>query len=422
MCTRSGWVQAVLAGVLGVALAGCGTPGAPQPPSLDLPDRVTDLAPTRTGDRVSLTWIMPKKNTDKLLLKGDVDVRVCRREGTGTCERVDSALRLAPGAAGSFAETLPQALASGAPRALTYFVELKNRNGRSAGLSNAAVVAAGQAPAPVTELTAEVRKAGVVLRWTPDGENLAVRLQRKLLTPPPAKPKQGMMAPAPEPIEQNLLVETGSREALDKSIHFGETYEYRAQRVARVDVDGKKLDLEGELSQPVRVEVKDVFPPEVPTDLAAVAAVGENGAGPGNRFELAAGYARRTWLGTSFIDERMRADGSASRRSNRWLDRPFTMRRLRPDTRITMPSVPLTRADMKVRGLPKRRRRFRIRNDTRAMGEDSYEILPLFVRRKDSLRLRGGSRRRVLDRGPDTRTGRGPGLQAYPRTRDVVEL
>lgn len=281
MCTRSGWVQAVLAGVLGVALAGCGTPGAPQPPSLDLPDRVTDLAPTRTGDRVSLTWIMPKKNTDKLLLKGDVDVRVCRREGTGTCERVDSALRLAPGAAGSFAETLPQALASGAPRALTYFVELENRNGRSAGLSNAAVVAAGQAPAPVTELTAEVRKAGVVLRWTPDGENLAVRLQRKLLTPPPAKPKQGMMAPAPEPIEQNLVVETGSREALDKSIHFGETYEYRAQRVAHVDVDGKKLDLEGELSQPVRVEVKDVFPPEVPTDLAAVAAVGENGAGPG---------------------------------------------------------------------------------------------------------------------------------------------
>ena len=80
---------------------------------------------------------MPKKNTDKLLLKGDVDVRVCRREGTGPCEAVGGALWLAPGAKGSFDETLPPALASGAPRALSYFVELKNRNGRSAGLSNA---------------------------------------------------------------------------------------------------------------------------------------------------------------------------------------------------------------------------------------------------------------------------------------------
>ena len=280
MSTQS-WARAVLAGALAAGLAGCGTPGAPQPPSLDLPDRVTDLSAARTGNQVSLTWTMPKKNTDKLLLKGEVNVRVCRKLDAGPCQPADGPLLLAPGADGHFSETLPSALASGPPRALSYFVELKNRSGRSAGLSNAAVVAAGEAPPPVTGLTAEVRKAGVVLRWKPDEKDVAIRLHRLLMNPPSAKPKEGLMAPAPEPVEQDLLVEAGSQgHALDKSVRFGESYEYRAQRVIPVEADGQKLELNGDLSQPVRVQVKDVFPPEMPKGLAAVASVGENGAGP----------------------------------------------------------------------------------------------------------------------------------------------
>jgi hypothetical protein len=275
------WVKALLAGALAAGVAGCGTPGAPQPPSLDLPDRVTNLAATRTGNQISLTWKMPKKNTDKLLLKGDVNVRVCRKEDAGPCQLAGGSLLLAPGADGHFAETLPAALATGAPRALRYVVELKNRSGRSAGLSNAALVAAGEAPAPVTNLTAEVRKAGVVLRWKPDEKNLAVRLHRLLMNPPASKSKEGLMAPTPEPVEQDLLVEAGSQgRALDKSVRFGEDYEYRAQRVIPLEADGQKLELDGEFSQPVRVEVKDVFPPGVPRGLAAVAAQGENGDGP----------------------------------------------------------------------------------------------------------------------------------------------
>jgi hypothetical protein len=258
-------------------LAGCGTPGAPQAPSLNLPQPVTDLSAIRAGNQVSLFWTMPKKNTDKLVIKGDVTVRVCRQEAVGPC--VDSGtVTMAPGAAGSYSETLPALLSTGPPRVLKYFVELKNRNGRSAGLSNAVETLAGGPPDPVRGFTAEVNKAGVVLSWTPDGENAVVRLQRKLLTPPATKPQQGPMAPQPEPLEQNLLIEdVGQGRALDKSIHFGETYEYRAQRVARLTVNGNTMELAGELSPPVRVEAKDVFPPEAPTGLAAVATGGENG-------------------------------------------------------------------------------------------------------------------------------------------------
>ncbi len=274
---RYGWAALTVA--LAAVLAGCGTPGAPQPPSLNLPDPVADLAATRTGNSVSLTWTMPTKNTDTLLLKSNVEARVCRSEGTGACDAVGGKLLLAPGVAGSFSETLPPALSSGAPRKLNYLVELKNNNGRSAGPSNAAVVLAGEAPAPVANFTADVRKEGVVLRWTPGAANEPIRLHRKLLTPPAAKAKQGLLTSPPEPLEQSLLIEPDAQNgrAIDKSIHFGETYEYRAQRVIRVAVGGKTLELTGELSPPVRVEALDVFPPAVPTGLAAVAIAGEAG-------------------------------------------------------------------------------------------------------------------------------------------------
>jgi len=102
---------------------------------------------------------MPKKNTDKLLLKGSLPVRVCRSicnaaggacgAASVTCGAAGSEFFLAPGTEGAFTETLPPALASGTPRAVAYFVEFRNRNGRSAGLSNAAVVLSGEAPPPV---------------------------------------------------------------------------------------------------------------------------------------------------------------------------------------------------------------------------------------------------------------------------------
>ena len=271
-----------------MALAGCGTPAAPQPPSLKLPVPVADLAASRTGNQVTLTWTMPKKNTDKLLLKDSLAAYLCRKETAGgNCVAVGVSQPFAPEAVGSFTETLPAELAAGAPRPLSYFVELRNRNGRSAGPSNVAVVLAGEAPAPVANLSVEQRKTGVVLRWTPlEAATQEIWLHRKLLTPPPAKSQQGLLTPQPEPLEQNLLVDScapeagkGSCRALDSSIRFGHDYEYRAQRVARVTVEGKTLELAGELSAPVRVEVRDIFPPTVPTGSAAVATTGDNGAG-----------------------------------------------------------------------------------------------------------------------------------------------
>jgi hypothetical protein len=258
---------------------------APQPPSLNLPDRVTDLSAIRTGNQVSLTWTMPKRNTDKLLLKGNITVRVCRNQVGGTGCDATATLQLAPDAAGVFKDSLPSSLASGTPHRLIYFVELDNRKGRTAGLSNDVEILAGEVPPAVAGLTAAIRKNGVLLTWAPAPRNAipsALRLVRKLVSPQAAKPQQGPLAAPPEPQEQILMVETGAstNQALDSSIHFGDTYEYRAQRVVSVPTNGQLLELASPISEPVSIFAANVFPPSVPRGLAAVATAGENGNPP----------------------------------------------------------------------------------------------------------------------------------------------
>src|SRR5260370_7743374 len=49
----------------GMLLAGCGTEGAPQAPSLDLPQPVQDLRASRKGDKITLDWTQPAQTTDR---------------------------------------------------------------------------------------------------------------------------------------------------------------------------------------------------------------------------------------------------------------------------------------------------------------------------------------------------------------------
>lgn len=272
---RAGAAAALAAGI---AVAGCGLPGAPLPPTLNLPQPVTDLSAARAGNQVSLAWTMPIRNTDKLLLKGSIAVRVCRRESNEANCAAAGSLQLEPGATGTFTETLPAPLTTNTSRVLTYFVELNNSNGRSAGLSNGASVLAGEAPPAITGLSAEMARTGVLLHWNPvpPGQEpgpTVVRLERTLVSPPPAKPEKGLFAPPAESTVQNLLVPADSTPgvALDKDIRFGETYEFRAQRILRITVGGKDLELPSALSLPVRIHAVNAFPPAVPTGLVAVA-------------------------------------------------------------------------------------------------------------------------------------------------------
>ena len=269
---REIFILTIAFGLAWAGLTGCGTPGAPQPPSLQLPGLVEDLTAVRAGDSVTLHWTSPRKTTDHLLIKGSIVAQICRREESGACLAAGDA-KVAPGGEVEFRDTLPSGLTSGKPRLLSYFVELKSPKGRSGGRSNAAEILAGAAPAAVNGLSAEVRADGVALHWQ-GADTTPVRLHRKLLTPAAPREKKsgsGLMSAPAEPEQRNLLVENALNGALDSSAHFSESYEYAAQRVERVSVNGKVLELDGEISAPIRVNVIDRFPPAVPQGLAAVA-------------------------------------------------------------------------------------------------------------------------------------------------------
>lgn len=297
---RAHLAAVALAVCAAACMSGCGTPGAPLPPSLNLPQPVTNLAAVRTGDKVTLTWTLPRRTTDNVILKAPLRVHVCRREGSGACE-ASADLTFAPMALCSFTEALPAPLAAGPARPLGYFVEIRNRNGRSAGLSNAAVVLAGEAPPPVADLAAEVRKDGIVLRWKATDPHDAIRLERTLENPPSASPHSGALGAPPEPVKQILDVASDAGQAIDKAIVFDRTYEYRAQRVAHAQADGRTLQLGGEQSAPVRIAAEDVFPPAIPEGLAAVANPPVNGGTasidlswqPDNEADLAGYYVYR---------------------------------------------------------------------------------------------------------------------------------
>ncbi len=325
-----------MAAALALLAGGCGTPGAPQPPSLNLPDQVDNLTAVRTGDQVALAWTMPRRNTDKLLLKSSVQVHVCRKEEDGKCIPAGD-IELSPGVKGAFTDTLPSGPSSGSPRPLAYFVELKNRKGRSAGLSNAAWVLAGIAPSAVQNFSASLGRGGVVLQWTPSreparpGTDSAIRLRRTLVTPVSQtenKAHSDPLAPAQEPRTRSLRVAANEAsdpgKALDKDVRFGQSYEYQAQRVSRVTVGGKELELEGELSAPVRIVAANIFPPAVPKGLVAVASLGEQGSPTAGSASIDLSWQPDAKLGqTRYFVYRREGDGA-------W-------RRISPDQPLTAP-------------------------------------------------------------------------------------
>ena len=274
------------AGILLLCLSGCGTVGAPLPPSLALPVPVTDLAANRVGDTVHLEWVMPRRTTDKLVIKQPVTVHVCRKLEAGPCVTVGEA-QFGGGKPGHFEDVLPAQLTAGPARLLTYTIELRNHMGHAAGPSKAAYSAAGLAPAPMNGLAGEIRADGVLLRWhaasVPDG-TAAVSIHRTLIQQAQAKTSKQQrsvlpMGEAPPP-EAALLVpfkaEGDPGRALDPSIAFDQSYTYRAERVTELTLNGHPVKIEGVASDAITLATKDVFPPRTPQDLAAVAVTADH--------------------------------------------------------------------------------------------------------------------------------------------------
>jgi hypothetical protein len=324
--------QATLFAASLALLIGCGSPGAPAPPSLELPIPVQDLSAVRTGNSVRLTWIMPSRTTDRLALKHPISAEVCRSLESGPCTAIGT-VSFNPGQPAEYTDHLPPDLVRGTPRLLAYGVDLRNHAQKSAGISKYAITAAGVSPAAITGLTYQVRRDGVLLSWHPvaggpteSQTSTVFRIGRERMTvgkaanPASTKISPGKIPPANEPPDVTLAVRVpGGADpghALDTNAQPNQKYRYTVDRVSTLTVAGHSIEVQGQPSDPVIVPTTDVFPPAVPHGLLAVADAAAGAVDlswrPDSEADLAGYYVYRRDVGTSLPAQRIPAAAVSS--------------------------------------------------------------------------------------------------------------
>jgi hypothetical protein len=274
--------QLLLAIAASIWISGCASIGPPLPPSLELPHPPSDLKAIRKGDKVTLTWTVPALTTDRQSVRYLGKAQICRSVdavlvacGVPVGEVAtpeDFASKGQPPEKklqAKFSETLPRELQHrGVTAMATYAVEVLNRAGRGAGLSNQVHVPLTEAlPAP-ENFSAKVTAQGVVLAWTAvslsvstsDSLHRSYRVYRRSDGSP-----------------QKILVaerEAGGEDhqpLTDQSFEWEKTYYYRADTLTVIPQTGKPdILIEGDDTPEVKVFAHDVFPPAVPSGVEAV--------------------------------------------------------------------------------------------------------------------------------------------------------
>jgi hypothetical protein len=283
-------------------LSGCASVGPPLPPSLELPKQPVDLHAARKGDKVTLTWTVPARTTDRRSVRYLGITQICRgldpvleQCGKPVGEAAPAAnlraVKKMPTKLGtSYVDTLPSTMElEHSAGFATYAVEVLNTAGRGAGLSNQVHVPLVPTLPPFPEFSAKVTAQGILLAWqcpknspaAPAGVEYKFRVYRRTLS---GRADTKIAEITANECAAGLEVNTTGWEALpanlpaaaqdsflDRSFEWQKTYLYRGTVVSVEAVLGRSaVEVEGDDTPEVRVFADDVFPPAVPTGLQAV--------------------------------------------------------------------------------------------------------------------------------------------------------
>lgn len=258
----------------------CAQTGPPLPPSLELPKPPSDLRASRKGNVVTLTWSEPVRSTDRQSIRYLGPTRVCRSLGSEMTTCPAPVIEIAP--AGSrptsssgftepkrlvYADTLPPELEQQNPAGdVVYAVEVLNRDGRNAGLSNRVRVPAAPTLSAPSNFAADLTGDGVSLTWTSIGESTdsaEIRHRYRIYRHDDSSGKDMVIGETP-------LGVAGLAHFLDSSFEWEKSYTYRITLLTIVTRGTSEAQIEGDDSGSLRVLAHDVFPPAVPSGLQAV--------------------------------------------------------------------------------------------------------------------------------------------------------
>jgi hypothetical protein len=271
--TRFTYLAFVLSFLL--AAAGCGAPGAPQPPSLGIPKPVSDLRAARKGDDVTLTWTASTETTDGELIRKAGKMAVLRSLVGGTSApqwQTISQLTLPPAlkqdqaAQESLKDAVEPLLRSGADFA-TYSLLTQSDSGKSAGSSNQASVPLVSTPLTPPLVNAVPVPSGISISWDQawppqNHTHLTTQYIYRIM-----RREEGAKTMV---VVKDVEVTSQAMTLIDTGIEWQKHYEYWIIPVTLWQGAGKKGEVEGVDSPVVSVFANDTFPPEIPVGLEAV--------------------------------------------------------------------------------------------------------------------------------------------------------
>ncbi len=250
----------MLAGLAGVSLAaaGCGAPGDPLPPLLNIPARTTDLAARQQGAELVLVWTLPGQTTEastvKILSRVVVvtaDVETDQADAQVFVNGARDLIVLEDPKPGERVERrLPLPAVPG--RRLAVAVRNEGSRGRTAGYSNVVVVTIVPPLGPPGSFHATPSPAGIRLEWNPVASATGYRLFRR----------RGEQQIA-------LLTTVGPTSFLDAEVEWETPVTYTVRAYAATATG----NAESPDSIVVSLTPTDTFPPSTPERLNAV--VGE---------------------------------------------------------------------------------------------------------------------------------------------------
>jgi len=283
-------LRQLLLAMVGIwGLAGCASIGPPLPPELELPRAPSDLKAARKGEKVTLTWTIPARTTERQRVRYLGNTRVCRsleatlkQCGTAVAEvaaPADFAKKEAGGKklTASYVDTLPVELQRGSasdsassgsaiPGSATYAIEVFNLHGRAAGLSNQVRVSLAETLPPPTDFRARVTAQGVELSWigvlvqaSANSIRYGYRVYRRDEAGQPT-----LVGEVGAGAQTNLSL-------TDRNFEWEQSYYYHAESYTLVAQAGTAdISIDGDDTSEIKVFAHDVFPPAVPSGLQAV--------------------------------------------------------------------------------------------------------------------------------------------------------
>jgi hypothetical protein len=272
-----------------ICLSGCASIGPPEAPSLELPKPPTDLHAARKGNKVTLTWTIPLRTTDRQSVRYLGKTQICRSDAAAL-KQCGAPVGDAPPPAGfertkksagkkvtdTFTDTLPPAIEQAHPTGFaSYAVEVLNTAGRGAGISNQVRVPLLPTLAPFDDFAVHPIAQGLMISWqcpsTAEGlpgSKYLFRFYRRL----EASSNWTKVADVGATHCANGKSEREDATSfLDQTFEWEQTYVYRGTVVSVRESAGKPtVEVEGDDTPEVKVFAHDVFPPAVPSGVQAV--------------------------------------------------------------------------------------------------------------------------------------------------------